>query len=174
MIEAYLGEDEEGDVITQDEEDDTLEMSLHAITGKDTPETMKIYGRFGRSVFLVLINSGSTHNFMCLALARLLKLQLAEEGGMDMIIASVEKICSPSKCVQIPIELQGKIFIVDFCIMQLEGYGVVLGTQWLRILGPICWDFETLEMQPKRGNQGKRHCWTTPYSHFSHRLSKGL
>jgi hypothetical protein len=37
MIEAYFEEDEDGDVMTQDEdEDDTLEISLHAIAGKDT------------------------------------------------------------------------------------------------------------------------------------------
>jgi hypothetical protein len=63
-----------------------------------------------------------------------------------VIIASGEKIRSPGKCVQIPVELQGRIFTVDFYILQLEGYGVVLGTQWLRIFGPIHWDFETLEM----------------------------
>jgi len=39
-----------------------------------------------------------------------------------------------------------RIFIVDFYIMQLEGYAVVLDTQWLQILGSIRWDFETLEM----------------------------
>jgi hypothetical protein len=84
---------------------------------------------------------------MSLSLARVLKLQPAEEGGMDVVIATGEKIRSPGKCVQIPIELQGRIFAVDLYILQLEGYEVVLGTQWLRILGPIRWDFEMLEMQ---------------------------
>jgi hypothetical protein len=64
-----------------------------------------------------------------------------------LIIALEEKIRSPSKCVQIPIGLQVRIFAVDFYILPLEDYEVVLGTQWLRILGPIRWDFETLEMQ---------------------------
>jgi hypothetical protein len=66
---------------------------------------------------------------------------------MDMIVASWEKIRSPGKCVKILVELQGRILTVDFYILQLDGYGVVLGTQWLWILGPIRWDFETLEMQ---------------------------
>jgi hypothetical protein len=42
---------------------------------------------------------------------------------------------------------QGWKFSVDYYILQLEGYGVVLGTQWLWMLGPIQWNFETLEMQ---------------------------
>jgi hypothetical protein len=43
--------------------------------------------------------------------------------------------------------IASRIFTVDFYILQLEGCEVVLGTQWLRILGPIRWDFEMLEMQ---------------------------
>jgi len=111
MIEAYLREDEDGDVMAQDEEEeDTLEISLHAITGKDAPDTIKVYGRIGQSIFLALIDSGSIHNFMSLAHAHLLKLQPAEEGGgMDVIIASGEKIRSPGKCVQIPVELQVRL-----------------------------------------------------------------
>jgi hypothetical protein len=89
---------------------------------------MQIYGRIRQSNFLVLIDSGSTHNFMSLALAQLLRLQLKMEGGMDVMVASGEKLRSPGKCVQIPIELQGWKFSVDFYILQLEGYGVVLGT----------------------------------------------
>jgi hypothetical protein len=45
MIEAYLEEDEDRDVMHDEEEDDTPDISLHAITSKGTLETMKIYGR---------------------------------------------------------------------------------------------------------------------------------
>jgi len=148
MIEAYLREEEDGEEIAQVEEEEVIpEISLHAMTGKDNPETMKIYGRIGKTIFLALIDSGSTHNFMSLALARKLGLQPTKGEGMEVVIASGERISSPGKCIQISVELQGRIFVVDFYILPLEGYGVVLGTQWLRILGPICWDFETLEMQ---------------------------
>jgi hypothetical protein len=47
---------------------------------------------------------------MSLSLARMLNLQLAEDGGMDVTIASGEKIYNPSKCVQVPVELQGMTF----------------------------------------------------------------
>jgi hypothetical protein len=104
---------------------------LHANTGKDPTETMKTYGKIGLSKFLVLIDSGSTYNFMSLSLARALNLQLVEEGGMDVTIALGEKIHSPGKCVQVPVKFQGMAFTIDFYILQLEDYEVVLGTQWL-------------------------------------------
>jgi len=37
MIEAYLREDEDEDVMTQDEEDDTPKISFHAIIGRTHP-----------------------------------------------------------------------------------------------------------------------------------------
>jgi hypothetical protein len=96
-----LREDEDGDGIAQDaSEEDTPEISLPAITGKDPTVTMKTYGRIGLSKFLVLIDSGSTHNFMSLSLARMLKLQPAEEGGMDVTIASGEKSHSPVSVIK--------------------------------------------------------------------------
>jgi len=82
-----------------------------------------------------------------LALAKLLKLQPKGKGGMEVIVASGDRIRSPGKCLQVPVELQGCNFYVDIYVLPLEGYGMVLGAQWLRGLGPILWDFEKLRMQ---------------------------
>jgi hypothetical protein len=68
---------------------------------------MKIYGRIEQSNFLVLIDSGSTHSFMSLALAQLLRLQPKKEGGMDVMVVLGEKLRSPGKCVQIPVDKAG-------------------------------------------------------------------
>jgi hypothetical protein len=130
MIEAYLAEDDDGDVTMEEKEEekgDVPEISLHTIMGKDVPDTMKVYGLIGRSMSLVLINSGSTHNFVSLALAQLLKLQPTEGG--KLMVASGEKIKSLGKCIGVPLDLQGWKFQMDFYILPLEGYELVLGTQ---------------------------------------------
>jgi hypothetical protein len=56
---------------------------------------MKIYGLIGGTVSLVLIDSGSTHNIVSLALAQMLKLQPKEGGGMSVIVAFREKKLEP-------------------------------------------------------------------------------
>ena len=150
LIEAYRGEDNDGNgVITEEEEevDDSPKISLHAITGRDALDTMKIYGQIGRSISLVLIDSESTHNFMSLALAEVLELILKRGEAMEVIVASGKKIQSPEKCNPIVVELQGWNFHIEFFVLPLEGYGIVLGAQWLHILGPIWWDFEELKMK---------------------------
>ncbi len=90
---------------------------------------MKVYGQIGNTISLALIDSGSTHNFVSLALAKLLKLQPKDKGGMEVIVASGDRIRSPGKCLQVPVELQGWNFYVDIYILPLEGYGMVLGAQ---------------------------------------------
>ena len=149
MTEACWGEDGDGDVVMKDEEEeneDPPKISFHAITGKETPKTMKVYGQIGRTISMALIDSRSTHNFVSISLAQLLKLQPKRGKEMEVIVASGEKIRNPGKCVQVPLILQGVNFLVDFYILPLEGYGIVLGTQWLRLLGPIWWDFDKLKM----------------------------
>jgi hypothetical protein len=121
----------------EEESEDLPKISLHAITGRDALDTMKVYGQVGRSISLVLIDSGSTHNFMSLALTEVLGLILKKGETMKVIMASGEKIISPRECQPIAMELQGWKFHIELFVLPLEGYGIVLGAQWLRILGPI-------------------------------------
>jgi hypothetical protein len=46
------------------EENTEPEISLHALTGWSTPRTMRIEGRVGNHTLTVLIDSGSTYNFI--------------------------------------------------------------------------------------------------------------
>lgn len=44
-------------------------------------------------------------------------------------------------------QLGGFVTHVDFYILPLEGYEAVLGTQWLRTLGEILWNFSKMTMR---------------------------
>lgn len=45
------------------------------------------------------------------------------------------------------IKMQGSIFQVDIYILPSASCDVVLGIQWLCILGPILWNFVSLTME---------------------------
>jgi hypothetical protein len=42
--------------------------------------------------------------------------------------------------------VQENVFQVDLYILPLAGCDVVMGIQWLRLLGPILWNFDDLSM----------------------------
>lgn len=80
-------------------------------------------------------------------------LQLNSSGKLEVLIASGEKLVSPGRCAQVQVRLQKVLFEIDFFILPLEGCYAVLGTQWLRTLGPIQWDFDKLLMKFSKGNK---------------------
>jgi hypothetical protein len=67
-------------------------------------------------------------------------------------VANGQEIVSPGKNRDVTIKTQGSIFQVDLYILPLAGCVVVLGIQWLCILGPILWDFVSLTMELTHDN----------------------
>jgi hypothetical protein len=119
------------------------EISLNAITGTPTPKTMRIVGWVKGQQVIVLIDSGSTHNFLDENFAAFLGVK---PKGQEAI-ANGQEVHSPGKCGELALKMQGTEFLVELYILPLAGCDVVLGIHWLRMLGPILWDFATLSME---------------------------
>jgi hypothetical protein len=62
-------------------------------------------------------------------------------------IANGQEVTSPGKCSDLSLRMQGTEFVVGLYILPMAGCDVVLGIQWLKLLGPILWDFATLSME---------------------------
>uniref|UniRef100_A0A2N9EXV4 RNA-directed DNA polymerase n=1 Tax=Fagus sylvatica TaxID=28930 RepID=A0A2N9EXV4_FAGSY len=149
VIEACM-EETDGDLEMEIEplEDHELpEISLHAMSGHSAPDTMKVAGQIYSLSTTVLLDSGSSHNFVSESLATLSGLRPSQSQKVRVTVASGEKLTSKGKCSRIPIKLGSFITQVDFYILPLEGYDMVLGTHWLRTLGEIVWDFSKLTMR---------------------------
>ncbi|KAJ8754363.1 hypothetical protein K2173_002814 [Erythroxylum novogranatense] len=138
-IQAVL-EDSDDDIEMEIEDQDSAEevpaISLHAIAGFEGPKTMRLCGRVVRLDGMVLVDSGSTHNFISEEFTRKAGLEPTKRKKLKVQVASGEELSSPGI---FPI-------IVDLYILPLEGYDVVLGTQWLRTLVLTVWDFSKLLM----------------------------
>lgn len=50
-------------------------------------------------------------------------------------------------CTDVPIEIQSMIFTADLHVLPISGANVVLGVQWLKSLGSMLTDYNTLSMQ---------------------------
>jgi hypothetical protein len=125
---------------------DVPEISLHAISGIQSPQTMRIRGTLKKTRIVVLADTGSTHNFLSLELAAHLGLELDRHTVFEVLVANGERLSSKGKCSEVQVWLQNTMFIVEFFLLDLSGYDAVLGAQWLRNLGPILWDFSQLYM----------------------------
>ncbi|KAF8409204.1 hypothetical protein HHK36_005278 [Tetracentron sinense] len=131
------------------------EISLHAIAGSHTPQTMRVKGRLGKATVMVLVDSGSTHNFMDPTVARKTNLTVIKGGRFEVTVANGDQLPCSGRCLNVEMVIQGVLISADFYLLGLGGCDVVLGAQWLQKLGPITWDFTNLTMD---FNLGKKSC----------------
>ncbi|PRQ25670.1 putative succinate dehydrogenase (quinone) [Rosa chinensis] len=108
--------------------------------------TMQVKGRFhGRTVH-VLINSGATHNFIHPHLLRGTKVHVHHLPPLNVILASGAKMKTQGEAT-IDLQLQQFQFTDEFYILPVTGCEIVLGAGWLRSLGDILWNFDTMRMR---------------------------
>ena len=137
VIEACSEDKEDSDMELENvEEAETPGISLHAISGGNAPDTMRVARVVQAIPTTILLDSRSSHNFVCETLVRKLQLHLMKGPKFRVMVASGEKL-SKEKCVGVAIKMGKFIARFDFFILPLEGYEVVMGTQWLRTLGEI-------------------------------------
>ena len=78
--------------------------------------------------------------------AKLIGFKSTSKNVIKVRIANDQQISSPGKCEVLFVKVQGNVFQVDLYILPLASCDVVLGIQWLRLLGPILWNFDDLTM----------------------------
>ncbi len=93
---------------------------------------------------IVLLDTGSTHNFMDNTLATSLKLHIDTENNFGVRVANGQIIKTTRECKEVKFKMQGLHLKLNFNLIELGGCGIVLGTQWLGTLGVISWDFKQL------------------------------
>lgn len=130
-------------------------ISLNAINGNTTYQTMRVTGKVRGNALHILIDSGSTHNFLDVNIAKKFGCRVKNTCPLVVSVANGETILSKSMCEQFKWELQGHEFSTDVMLVPLGGCEMVLGIQWLTSLGPVLWDFSQLRMEFKF--QGRKH-----------------
>lgn len=115
------------------------------------PATMQLKGVFNNRMVHILIDSGATHNFIHPQLLKGTKVQVHKFSPLNVILASGAKMQTKGE-VKVEMQVQQFKFMDDFYILPVTGCEVVLGASWLRSLGDILWNFETMIMKFSVGN----------------------
>ncbi|KAF5454428.1 hypothetical protein F2P56_024094 [Juglans regia] len=150
-------EDEEGKQASEKEEEnqqiqilssskDELEISLAAIAGTPTMRTMRLVGRIKGEQVVILLDSGSSHNFIDTSLASKLQLPVDYLVNLKVRVANGQGLNSEGLCRTVQLKVQGNVLQLPLHLLELAGCDIVLGVQWLETLGPIMWDFSKLLM----------------------------
>ena len=136
------GKSDEG--VNENEVCDLAHISLNAVSGVSDYTTMRVRGVHEKKNLYVLIDSGSTHNFMDKRIADLLGCKLQPTGRTKVYVADGSMIGVCGKIEKFKWQFQGHHFQADSIVIALGCHDIVLGVQWLHTLGPITWDFKEL------------------------------
>ncbi|GAU49705.1 hypothetical protein TSUD_182030 [Trifolium subterraneum] len=123
------------------------QISFHALSGHLAPETLRLIGRIAAHNLVILINGGSTDNFIQERLVKSLGLQTQPTQALRVMVGNGNIIECHQVCTQIPIHIQNQVFTVDLHVLPLSGADVVFGVQWMKSLGPILTDYNDLTMK---------------------------
>jgi hypothetical protein len=107
-------EDEEAELIEIEEEeveakleDKKAEITLCALLGSTSPSTMRVITILNGQKTVVLLDTGSTHNFMDDTLAKTLKLPIDVESNFGVRVANGQVIRTLGECKEVKFKMQG-------------------------------------------------------------------
>ena len=106
---------------------------------------------------MALLDSSSTHNFINADLMRRLRLSTMPHPSMRVLVANGDHVPCEGVARDVALAIGGEEFTISCFGINLGGFDLILGVDYLRTLGPILWDFEDLCMAFTHG--GRRILW---------------
>jgi hypothetical protein len=114
-------------------------ITLNALTGISTPQTLKLINYFKNQNVIILVDSGSTHNFDHRRIAQETLCYIYAVNNFEIMIANGGSMKCGGRCENAHLQnghyhLKSHTFAID-----MGGCDIVLGDEWLCTLGPITW-----------------------------------
>ncbi|KAJ4745598.1 polyprotein [Rhynchospora pubera] len=137
------------------EEDNFVQANISLCTphGQAGSQTLKFKGFINQLPILALLDSGSTHSFIHPSIVHLNKVPTVPSPPMLVKTASGAKLLSDSKCQPLTFDLQSHQFEGDFRVLEVQGYDVILGMDWIAKVGPVVIDFAKGLVQLKQNDK---------------------
>ncbi|GFS41766.1 hypothetical protein Acr_00g0076330 [Actinidia rufa] len=129
------------------------EISFHAITGMKHPQTLRVVGKLKNNALTVLIDGGSTHNFIDQAIVRKLEFPIMRDQKLQVMVANQDKINCERRCLGITLIIHDLPIQAIFYILLVTTFQEVLGVQWLATLGPVETNYDKVTMSFQQGGK---------------------
>ncbi|XP_040873462.1 uncharacterized protein [Glycine max] len=120
---------------------------VHALMGIANFHTMRVTGYHQKKPLHVLIDNGSTHNFLDIEVAKRLGCKSNAFDSLSMVVADGTQLNVFVVVRGFQWGIQQTKFTSDMLLIPLGCCDLVLGVEWLVFLGDIVWNFNKLQME---------------------------
>ena len=125
--EAIKEESEEEENHQASSESEEAELSLHALSGTRTPSTMRLMAWIGKHEVTLLVDSGSSHNFINASIIKKLGLQGVAVEPFEVKVANGEKLRCEEMVRDVKMNVQGVRIVVNLHVLTIAGLDVEIG-----------------------------------------------
>ncbi|OIT22708.1 hypothetical protein A4A49_59317, partial [Nicotiana attenuata] len=129
----------------------------HALSGGNSPTTLRFTGHVNGSPVQVLIGGGNTANFVQTRVAKFLQLTIEPIPHFPVVMGSRHRLWCEGVSRKVPLSIQRCDIFLDLYVLSLHGSNMVLGVSWLSILGLVVTDYATHLFE--FSHQGKTINW---------------
>lgn len=108
--------------------------------------TLRVIGSIKGHEVVILVDGGSTHNFVHDRLAYFLYLATQLIPRLAILVGNDTEIACDKVCHDVAVLIKGHNFNLDLYVMALGGTDLVQGVAWLKLLGPFTTNYSLLTM----------------------------
>lgn len=101
--------------------DAVAEITLYALVGTPTSGTIRLKGKINGHWVIILIDTGSTHNFVDSSVIPILQLPVTSTERFEVKVANREALVTEGSCFAIPTCIQNHLFLLELNILPMGG-----------------------------------------------------
>lgn len=164
VMENAEGKEEIGVILDNEEEAEpeyfdaehipVMQLSNNALLGTVHPtNTFTLQVQLGKHVATALVDTGSDASFVNAKFAIRAKLPTANVQTVKVIAANGRDMISNTACVNCPYTIQEHSFKSDFRLLEIQGYDIILGVDWVYTHSPVGLNLKTRELSITKDGQ---------------------
>ena len=111
------------------EQEEDVGITFYALIGTPTLGIMRVRGKINGNRLMLLVDKGSTHNFVDALVVFSLQLKVDVSRILEVTVANGTVVRTQVLCSSVPVCVQGVEFCVQFHFLALGGCDVVM----------LCW-----------------------------------
>jgi len=119
-------------------------ISLHVLIGISSTQTLKLIAHVKHSKLIILINIGRTHNFIHYQGTKDRYFYTHELKNFDIMIANRGSTKCGGHCENVFLQIGNYYMKCHIFFIEMGCRDIVLGVEWLCILGPVTMEFKDL------------------------------
>jgi hypothetical protein len=123
-----------------------MQVSIHAVNETShSTNTFVLKLQLGKHWATALVDIGSDASFVSAKFAVKANLKISLVKAATVVAANGKKMCSKTVCMDCSYNIQGYQFKSAFRLLELQGYDIILGADWICAHSPVGLNLRTRE-----------------------------